>query len=90
MAVNDGTWHHVVATRDSATGATQVYVDGALNASGTGPAGKLDSPQIRIGDVVGGGGTFFNGTIDQLQIFDYVLNATDVAALCDRTKGSLP
>jgi hypothetical protein len=91
-AINDGAWHHLVATRNSATGATQIYVDGVLNANGTGPAGQLaGSSKLLIGAVKGvRSETFFHGTMDQLQIFDYVLSATDVAALCQRTQGSLP
>ena len=32
--INDGTWHHCVATRQQATGAIKVYVDGTLQATG--------------------------------------------------------
>src|SRR5581483_1408246 len=38
-AINDGTWHHVVLTRDADTGALQVYIDGALNATGASTPG---------------------------------------------------
>ena len=49
-AVNDGQWHHVVLTRDSATGAGQVYLDGVLSATATGRdrrARPLPSPAWR-------------------------------------------
>ena len=38
--VADGAWHHVAATR-AADGALQLFVDGALDASGSGPAGDV-------------------------------------------------
>jgi hypothetical protein len=90
-AINDGAWHHVVATRNATSGALQIYVDGALNTSGTGPTGRCGGADLRIGSIKdGGSAACFNGAIDQVQIFDYVLSATDVAVLCNRTKASLP
>jgi choice-of-anchor B domain-containing protein len=38
--VADGAWHHVAATR-AADGALALYVDGQLDASGSGPAGDI-------------------------------------------------
>jgi MSHA biogenesis protein MshQ len=90
-AINDGVWHHVVATRNATSGALQIYVDGTLNTSGTGPTGRSGGTDLRIGSIKdGGSAACFNGAIDQVQIFDYVLSATDVAVLCNRTKASLP
>src|SRR6201999_3774222 len=34
VLINDGVWHHCVATRQQATGAMNVYVDGILRGSG--------------------------------------------------------
>ena len=83
-------WHHLVATRDSA-GKMQLYVDAKLDGEMNGPAGgKETAKNLEIGAKHGSAGSFYKGTIDQLQIFNYVLNATDVATLCNRTSGSLP
>jgi hypothetical protein len=86
-AVNDGKWHHLVATRNSTSGAMAIYVDGALNGTVTGPTGtKSAAANLRIGDLKNGGtGTFFSGAIDQVQIFNYTLSATDVANLYYRS-----
>ncbi len=91
-AINNGAWHHLVATHDSKTGAIRIYVDGVLDKSGTGSVGSHRSNgNLWIGAIKSGGSnSFFNGVIDQMQIFDYVLSANDVAALCNRTRGSLP
>ncbi len=38
-ALDDGDWHHVAATRRASDGRLELYVDGVLEAQGTGPAG---------------------------------------------------
>ncbi len=39
--VADNNWHHVAITRQASSGAIRVYVDGQLDASGTGPRGDI-------------------------------------------------
>ncbi|NJO12437.1 MAG: LamG domain-containing protein [Gammaproteobacteria bacterium] len=39
--VADGNWHHVAVTRQASTGALRLYVDGQLDAQGTGPRGNI-------------------------------------------------
>jgi hypothetical protein len=91
-AVNDGNWHQVVATRNTSTGAMQIYVDGVLNNSVTGPTGTHGAAaNFRIGSIQTGlSGGFLNGTIDEVQIYNYVLSATDVATNYNHTKALLP
>ncbi|HRT10913.1 MAG TPA: LamG domain-containing protein, partial [Candidatus Paceibacterota bacterium] len=65
--VNDGQWHHVVLTRDAATGAGQVYVDGRLAASGTGATGERAGAFSSLGRLeAGGGARYFEGRLDQI------------------------
>jgi hypothetical protein len=81
-AVADGKWHHVVLTRDSASGAGQVYLDGALVGSGTGATGTKSSAFTSLGRIENGGSpTYFSGRLDQIHIFNRVLAAGDVAML---------
>lgn len=42
--VLDNQWHHIAVTRSVSTGALALYVDGALDASATGPAGDISYP----------------------------------------------
>jgi hypothetical protein len=91
--INDGTYHHVVVTRNQATGAKQIYIDGVLNVSDVATPGLLNAPQlITIGAVAaasnpdpaspeytGSGG--FEGLIDDIQFYSRVLTPTEVAAL---------
>jgi len=39
--VADGTWHHIAVTRNTTNGAMNIFVDGTLDASGTGPTGDI-------------------------------------------------
>ncbi|MGH7292520.1 MAG: LamG-like jellyroll fold domain-containing protein, partial [Myxococcota bacterium] len=39
--VANGAWHHVAVTRASGSGAMRLFVDGQLDASGTGPTGDV-------------------------------------------------
>jgi hypothetical protein len=70
----------------------QVYVDGVLNNSVPGPTGtRSAAANDRIGSIqTGVAGGFLNGTIDQVQLFNYVLSATDVAYLYNHSKSQFP
>jgi hypothetical protein len=91
-AINDGNWHQVVATRNTTTGAMQIYIDGVLNTSVTGPTGTRGAAsKFRVGSIQTGiSGGFLNGTIDEVQVYNYVLSATDIATNYSHTKPLLP
>jgi hypothetical protein len=79
--VNDGTWHHLAATRDNSSGAIAVYVDGVLRGSGTGPTGSRTwPPNLRIGSIQTGN-NFLNGTIDDVRLYDRILTGGEISAL---------
>jgi len=40
-ALDDGAWHHLAVTRRASDGRMELYVDGALEAQATGPAGDV-------------------------------------------------
>ena len=68
--INDGTWHHVAATRNNTSGAMAVYVDGVLRGSGIGPTGsRTFPPNLRIGSLQTGN-NFLNGTLDDVRLYD--------------------
>lgn len=80
-AVNDGAWHHVAVTRNSTSGAMQLYLDGALQAAATGPTGTRSAPTtLRIGSIQTGFG-YYNGSLDEVRLYNYALAAADVAKL---------
>ena len=77
--INDGSWHHCVATRKQASGTIRVYVDGRLEASGMGSRNTLDDPKrLRFGVT---GSHYFNGSLDEVQVFTRTLGSDEVAAL---------
>ena len=79
--INDGTWHHVAATRNNTSGAMAVYVDGVLRGSGTGPTGsRTFPPGLRIGSLQTAN-NFLNGTLDDVRLYDRILTAGEIAAL---------
>ncbi len=87
--INDGAWHHIAATRVNATGAMSLYVDGTLQATGTGSTALRDAPGgIRVGSTLFGG-SFLTGTIDELKIYDYPLTAAEVTTLAATSPGEI-
>ena len=83
--INDGTWHQCVATRLAATGAIKLYVDGNLEATGTGNTNALTaSAFLRFGQIASGGG-YFNGRLDELKIYARALGGNEVTALFNDT-----
>ena len=82
-SINDGFWHHVAATRDSTTGQMKIYVDGALQATGAGPtASRTAPPFLRLGSIqTGSGAGFLAAALDDVKMYNYVLNATQIGAL---------
>ena len=81
--INDGQWHHIAAARSASTGLMQLYVDGALQASANGPFGpKTAPPNLCLGGIRSGvSGGFLAGTMGDVQIFDSVLSAPQIAVV---------
>jgi uncharacterized repeat protein (TIGR03806 family) len=83
--VNDGLWHHVAATRRAADGQIKIFVDGALQTTAIGPtAPRTAAPSLRIGSIqTGSGGGFLAGSFDDVRLYNYVLNATQIGLLAN-------
>ena len=81
--INDGAWHFVAATFDGST--QRLYVDGALEASAinTNPAWN-DNHHFCIGRYCDAGGNSFvtfSGLIDEVEIYNRALSASEVQAI---------
>lgn len=78
-AVADGSWHHIVFTRDASSGQLALYVDGRREASVVGPKGKVNGHYRHIGfhPKHHKAGTVF----DQLHVFSQPVNEATIAAL---------
>ncbi|MDR7299283.1 DNA-binding beta-propeller fold protein YncE [Pelomonas aquatica] len=80
-AVNDGQWHAVVLTRDAASGALTLLVDG-IKRSGKGPAGQLTPPaQPQMLGQIQGSADFFRGRLADVRVYNRVISDAEAAAL---------
>ncbi|WP_135661532.1 LamG domain-containing protein [Halorhabdus rudnickae] len=81
--VADGTWHHVVLTRDADSGEVAVYVDGTREDTVTSRIGEITTTFDSIGRIEDTAGTpeYFDGQIDEFQVYDRVLSASAVQSL---------
>jgi hypothetical protein len=75
--VNDGSWHHVVATWDGST--KYMYVDGVLDTTlaFTGPLAN-NSYDLAIGENLEMTGRYWDGLIDEVAVYNRALSATEV------------
>ncbi|MFD5112916.1 LamG-like jellyroll fold domain-containing protein [Streptomyces sp. NPDC058220] len=83
MKPETGKWYHLVGVREGDE--LKLYVDGTLAA--TAPAGPADvsTGPLSVGRAKWGGanGDFWNGSIDQVKVYDTVLTAAEVSTLHD-------
>jgi hypothetical protein len=89
VGINDGQWHHVVATWSSDTGTLKLYVDGieSFTRGEVRRGGALtDGGTLAIGqeqDAVGGGydsAQALKGQLDEVAVYPAALSAAQVAA----------
>ncbi|WP_019677306.1 DUF6701 domain-containing protein [Arsukibacterium perlucidum] len=86
VAVNNGQYRHVVLTRNASSGAFQIFIDGVLDNSGTlaSQQGVVTTPFNDLGRVLhtnGVGVSFLTAALDEVQVYDRVLNASQVQRL---------
>jgi len=79
------TWHHMVSTFNGTN--TGIYLDGVYVTGESAIEGGLgiNNNGVGIGDTNTGGGTTFNGTIDDVMIFNRSLSASEISALYANT-----
>ncbi len=76
--INDNLWHYFVFSRNEST--CYLYVDGVLNDENNGCNINISSSgDFEIGSY-GGGYQLFNGTIDEVRIYDRALSAQEINA----------
>ena len=79
--INDGAWHHIVITRDATTNEGRVYVDGSFSGNATLKSYTLNPDFSSIGRIedTGGSPAYFQGYLDEVEIYDSILSAQDVS-----------
>ncbi|MBU2644620.1 hypothetical protein KKI24_07930 [bacterium] len=79
---NNGEWYHVTAVRTKATGSLKLYIQASQVASGTGSTNTLNAPtQMRIAGSPQYNTVFFDGKMDDVRIYNRVLNLTEIQKL---------
>ncbi len=75
--VTANTWNHIAATFDGTT--LSIYVNGVLKASSAAAAGKtpLTITHLQVGHL----DNYFQGSIDEVALYDRAMSAAEVAAL---------
>ena len=82
LMINDYKWHHVAATRNATTGSLKLYIDGLLDASGSGSRGPKDRPNIiNLGTDGQIEGRFANAVMDDIRLYNIELSESDIARI---------
>jgi len=72
---------HVACTYDVATGAAGVYINGVLDVAGTVTTDALTTSVLRLGGAIRLDDSPYDGLLDDVQIYDEVLTADQIASL---------
>ncbi len=76
----EGQWNHYAFTKDAATGVMNIYLNGELWHTGADRTRLMDGiVRFRIGSSAGGG-SFYNGDIDEFAVFAEALDEATIAA----------
>lgn len=97
--VADGLWHPVAITRQASDGLMRIFVDGTLDAEGTGPTGNVSyrvgrstawpnsDPYLVVGAEKHDAGReypSFNGSVDELRLWSRVLSGDELTSVAAR------
>ncbi len=80
-SINDGNWHHVAATWNMSSGALVVYVNGALDVTGSAPAGPRTSPSSLCIGRTPQDPQYFPGALADVRLYNSVLTASQITTL---------
>ncbi len=80
-------WHHATLTFEGATQLAKIYVDGELNIQGTVSEAVDPTTEVLYIGFKGDGGTYFDGTIDDVRIYDQVLTEGEILAAMQGGEG---
>ena len=87
VAVNDGKWHFGAVVYDRSANLLRLYVDGtANNTVALGSTTLTDTANLEIGRALLGGTPrdYFNGSIDDVRIYNRALSATEIQQMYQR------
>jgi hypothetical protein len=87
--VTDGLWHHVVGIMDD--NIWTIYVDCAFQSTKTTTSGNIanGTAPLAIGYYYVGSNLYFDGDMDEVRLYDRVLNTAEINYLCDVVSNSV-
>ncbi|HYV91433.1 MAG TPA: LamG-like jellyroll fold domain-containing protein [Chitinophagales bacterium] len=78
----DSVWYHTVVTADPINGLVKIYINGILDTVCVRPGLSLNAPEnLTLGGYWAYGWAYFNGLLDDVRIWNRLLNDQEVAAL---------
>lgn len=89
-ALTAGRWYHAAATYDEANATMRLYLDGVEIANRTHPRGGPVDTNAAVAAAIGSNGTaerYFDGLIDDVRLYNYALDATQIAELTTTGSG---
>ncbi len=94
--IHDGNWHHMVFTRDNASGQYFAYADG-VNKQWIGLFGASDAPSLTLnpsgeiffGTAAGNPSFSWDGWLDEFALFNRVLQEEEIEAIYDATTAGM-
>ena len=88
FAAENNTWYHIIYTTDTKANELKLYVDGELRSEGASGATPENMKERRIGSEHDG--RFLNGMIDNVRIYDRVLDEDEVMQNFEAKSDQLP
>ena len=86
-SVNDGNWHHVVGLRDGTS--LKLYFDGKLAGTDTDEQRNVNNTHdLKLG-TIDELGSYFNGLIDDVYIYNYALSADEINTLYNQGQAAV-
>lgn len=86
---DDDQWHHVAGVYDQATSTAWIYVDGVLANSTTGGRSPGNGTLLNVGGVAYGYPNFA-GVLDDVQVYDGALGASEIQFLSSHPGQTIP
>jgi hypothetical protein len=80
--VNDGQWHHIVAVRED-DGTARLYIDGQFDSARWLPPRTMTSINVYIGADLRNNREFYEGSLDDIRIYQRALTADEVRQLAE-------
>ena len=82
----DGTWQHWVCTFDASSTTQKIYLNGVLDNTRVASSNFTGTSNLQIGGLTDwASNNEFNGSIDQVRVYDTALSSTDIMALYGET-----